>query len=484
MKVLLLHLPLVRRSWLGQFSLPEPLAQMYLAPVLADRHELRLVDLRVTPRLEQALDGWRPEAVIVGVNPLYYAAADRSLALLRELFPRLRILLCADAEYGNGHVSERPLDFAHPLADALVEPYFLAPLKAIVVETLAAWDEGRSIAEVPGLWVQTSPGNWSPTESVPNRAADIGVPDRKPLGRARGSYRFAGIGRMAHLFYTYGCRYKCRFCPMSKHDGSVVARSLDDVVAELSELTEPHVFLEDFEPFLAPEAMSRLADAVEGAGIRKHWYMLTRSDTALEQEDLIRRWQGLGLRWLYLGLDGASPERLKEIKKATTVGTNEKALARMSELGLCVSGGFVVRSDFTLDDFRALRTYVRRLRSPLVGFTVETPFVGTALFDEREKSLTTRDWSLFDMEHAVLPTVLPLDVFYREMTRLHVANGLRATPSMLRHYPLRDLVRIWAGGARGVLGARRSARDHEHPTGLGRGPRARRARRAPAAAHA
>lgn len=469
MKVLLLHLPSARRSWLARFSVPEPLAQIYLAPALADRHELRLVDLRVTPKLERELDGFRPDAAVVGVNPVHYAAADRPLAELRQLFPRIKILLCADAEYGNTHVEERPLDFAHPLADAIAQPYFLATLRTIVPQALAAWEEGRPIADVQGLWRQSSPGRWSRTQPVENKVGDIGVPDRRLLGRARGTYRFAGIGRMAHLFYTYGCKYKCRFCPMSKHDGSILARSLDDVMAELGRMTEPHVFLQDFEPFLAPEAMTRLADEVEKAGIRKSWYMLTRSDTALEQEDLIRRWHGLGLRWLYLGLDGSSPERLKEIRKANTIEANETALRRMLDLGLAVSVGFVVRSDFTREDFAGLRGYVRRLKAPMVGFTVETPLVGTKLYDENEARLTTRDWSLFDLEHAVLPTAMPLEDFYREMTRLHVMNGLRATPAMLRHWPLRDVLRVWGGGSTATMDVLRSARDHA-ATGHGATP--------------
>ncbi len=465
MNVLLLHLPLARRSYLSRFSLVEPLAQMYLAPALAPRHASRLLDLRVTPSLDRELEGWRPDAAVVGVNPVHYAACDRTLADLRERFPRIRILLCADAEYGNTHVEERPHDFAHPLADALVRPFFLAPMRRIVPQALAAWEEGRSIADVPGLLRQTSPGTWTATEHVPNVVGEIGVADRALLGRARGRYRFGGIGRMAHLFYTFGCRHKCRFCPMSKHDGSILARSIDDVMAELRGMTEPNVFLQDYEPFLAPEAMERLADAVEKAGMRKSWYMLTRSDTALDQEALIRRWKGLGLRWLYLGLDGDSTERLREIRKANTIEANEHGLRRMLELGLSVSVGFVVPSDSTREDFAALRQYVRRLKAPLVGFTVETPLVGTQLHDDNQGRLTTRDWSLYDLEHAVLPTAMPLDDFYREMARLQLGAGLRTLPAMLRHFSWRDILYTWSHGFGAVNDLRRAARDHVRPAG-------------------
>ena len=63
----------------------------------------------------------------------------------------------------------------------------------------------------------------------------------------------------------------------------------------------------------------------------------------------------------------------------------------MLRLGLGVSVGFVVPPDFAREDFAALRDYVRRLRPPLFDFTVETPLVGTTLFDETQGRLTTRD---------------------------------------------------------------------------------------------
>ncbi len=461
MNVLLVHLPLARRSYLSYFTLPEPSAAIFLAPALAERHRLRFVDLRLTGDLRRALAGFRPDAAVVGVNPLSIPALGPVLEELRARFPALRVLLHAEAEYGNTHVSERPLDFAHPLADALVQPYFLTRLREIVPAALAAGEERRPLADIAGLWLRDERGAFRPTAPAPNTVGPIGVPDRTVLGRYRGRYRFSAIGRMAHVFYTFGCAFKCRFCPMSKHDGSVVARPLDEVMAELSALSEPHVYLEDFEPFLAPEAMDALADAIEAAGIRKRWYMLTRADSALAQRERIARWKRLGLTWLYLGLDGDSLRRLKEIRKSSTLETNERALAAMLELGLAVHVGFVVRPDYTREDFAALRAYVRRLPARLVAFTVETPLVGTKLFDENEAALTSRDWSLHDLEHAVLPTRLPLRAFYREMARLQMSSGLRTLPSMLRHYPLRDTARLWALGAPALLSILGAARDHE-----------------------
>jgi hypothetical protein len=132
----------------------------------------------------------------------------------------------------------------------------------------------------------------------------------------------------------------------------------------------------------------------------------------------------------------------------------------MRELGLGVFTGFVVRPDATRDELRALDDHARRLGSPIHGYTIETPLVGTQLFDARESQLSTRDWSLFDLEHAVLPTALPLADFYREYGRLILRSGVRSLPGLLRHMPPRDFVRSSLVGWRALAEIRRSARHH------------------------
>ncbi|HZL99198.1 MAG TPA: radical SAM protein [Planctomycetota bacterium] len=459
MKVLLLRPPNDRVSYFSRFNLSEPLTEIYLGAHLAPRHEVRVVDLRVRPDLEAELGGFRPDAAVVAAHPLNLQGLDALLARLRRLAPGLRVLLVGAAEYGAEHVLERPSEYFRPLADALLPGYYLAPVRRVASAALAAWEEGRDLAAVPGLWVRSGE-RWEPTEPVPHAIGEIGVPDRTLLRRARGRYSLGGIARTAYVMYTHGCRFSCRYCSMSKLGSAIVTRPVADVVAELAELSEPNVFLADFEPLQAPQAMLALADAIEAAGIEKRWYLLTRADSALERPDVLARWQEIGLRWVFLGLDGHSAARLREIGKGSTPETSAAAVAAVRGLGLGLAVGITVSPEATREDFAEIRAAVRRLRPPLVDFTVETPLVGTRWFDQVEERLTTRDWSLYDMHHAVLPTRLPRDEFYREMTRLHVLAGWYSIPNMLRHYPLRDVARNVLRGNGAVWRSWRAARDH------------------------
>jgi magnesium-protoporphyrin IX monomethyl ester (oxidative) cyclase len=51
----------------------------------------------------------------------------------------------------------------------------------------------------------------------------------------------------------------------------------------------------------------------------------------------------------------------------------------------------------------------------IVHLTVLTPYPGTEIWHTESRRLTTLDYRLFDIQHAVVPTTLPLEDFYREL---------------------------------------------------------------------
>ena len=47
-----------------------------------------------------------------------------------------------------------------------------------------------------------------------------------------------------------------------------------------------------------------------------------------------------------------------------------------------------------------------------------TPLPGTDLWQSASQQVTTSDWEMFDILHAVLPTKLPIEEFYEEYSGL------------------------------------------------------------------
>ena len=51
-----------------------------------------------------------------------------------------------------------------------------------------------------------------------------------------------------------------------------------------------------------------------------------------------------------------------------------------------------------------------------MNISVNTPYPGTETWVTKSRKLISRDYRLFDIQHCVLPTTLPLGEFYRELT--------------------------------------------------------------------
>ena len=61
----------------------------------------------------------------------------------------------------------------------------------------------------------------------------------------------------------------------------------------------------------------------------------------------------------------------------------------------------------------------------IVNIGVNTPDPGTESWRTESRKLTTRDYRLFDIQHAVLPTKLPLEEFYRELVETQRVLSLK-----------------------------------------------------------
>jgi hypothetical protein len=53
----------------------------------------------------------------------------------------------------------------------------------------------------------------------------------------------------------------------------------------------------------------------------------------------------------------------------------------------------------------------------IVNISVNTPYPGTETWRTEARRIQTRDYRLYDIQHAVLPTRLPLAEFYEELVR-------------------------------------------------------------------
>jgi magnesium-protoporphyrin IX monomethyl ester (oxidative) cyclase len=131
---------------------------------------------------------------------------------------------------------------------------------------------------------------------------------------------------------------------------------------------------------------------------------------------VFERWAGLGLKYMFLGMEALDSAGLELYRKRVSQDENIHALEAARKLGIMVAINLIVDPAWDIEQFRMVREFALSVPE-IVHLTVLTPYPGTEIWHTESRKLTTRDYRLFDIQHAVVPTTLPLEQFYRELVR-------------------------------------------------------------------
>ena len=273
---------------------------------------------------------------------------------------------------------------------------------------LAAIEAGGDLADIPGV---VTAGDEGPPPGFVH-SLDTLLPARDLL-RHRRKYFLGVLDPCASIEFSRGCPWDCSFCSAWTFYGrSYRLVSPERVVEDLRAIREPGVFIVDDVAFIHERHGFELGDAVARAGIRKQYYLETRGDVLLRNKDVFRFWKKLGVAYMFLGLEAIDDEGLEKYRKRVPLGRNFEALEFARSLGINLAINLIVDPDWDRERFRVLRESC--LEQPeIINISVNTPYPGTESWLTEERRLATRDYRLFDIQHAVLPTRLPLAEFYK-----------------------------------------------------------------------
>jgi magnesium-protoporphyrin IX monomethyl ester (oxidative) cyclase len=406
----------------------EPLGMERVAgAALAAGHEVRVIDLQVTPRqtLEREMATFAPHAIGVSLN--YLANIPEAIDLARrakELVPGVFVFF---GGHSVSFVAEDVLAQAEGAVDAVVrgegEPA-VAPL-------LEAVRDG-GVDGVPGIITVNGRG------PAPRMLHSIDAPPpARELLRHRRRYFIGELDPCASIEFTRGCPWDCSFCSAWTFYGRSYRKASPEAAGEeMASIRERNVFIVDDVAFIRPEHGNAIAAEVERRRIRKRYYLETRADVLLRQPEVFERWARLGLQYMFLGMEAIDAEGLDLYRKRISPDENFKALELARKMGIMVAINLIVDPSWDEERFRVVRDFAMAVPE-IVHLTVMTPYPGTEVWHTESRRLTTRDYRLFDIQHAVVPTTLPLDVFYRELVRTQaVINrkhlGLRTAFGALR----------------------------------------------------
>jgi hopanoid C-3 methylase HpnR len=385
----------------------EPLGlELVAAAARAAGHDVRLVDLQVESHRDyfRMMWAWRPDAVCFSGNYLANVPEIVDLAkATKAAFPECFIFV-------GGHSVSFIAEALLTHADGAIDCVLKGEGEASVTQLLDRLAD-RAVLAVPGA--VTGQGEGPP----PCFAKDLDARPARDLLRHRRKYFIGVLDPAASIEFARGCPWDCTFCSAWTFYGrSYRTKNPEAAAEELASIAEPGIFIVDDVAFVHQEHGMAIAEAVARRGIRKRYYLETRCDVLLRNKEVFRRWRTLGLEYMFLGLEALDEDGLKVFRKRSQPDVNREALEFARSLGIMVAINLIADPGWDRARFETVRRWCLDVPE-IVNISVMTPYPGTEIWNSETRRLTSRDYRLFDIQHAVLPTTLPLEDFYAELVQ-------------------------------------------------------------------
>ncbi|MGZ7081357.1 MAG: B12-binding domain-containing radical SAM protein, partial [Thermoanaerobaculia bacterium] len=403
MRVAFLKPPIGGILGLEMLTFVEPLGPISVAACLeADGHDCKVLDLRIEgedPGLALC-HAWDPD--IVGLQCNFTTERNRTIRLAQRIkrdMPRAFVVV-------GGHDASRDAQwFRHDCVDAVAVGDGEEVMPALV-EELA---RGGDLRTIPGLvfrerdaWIATPPVTARPElDSYP-------MPARHLIADYASHYYINFRKPLALMETARGCPFKCNFCSVWKfHESTFREKSPERVVKELQAIDAPNIFITDDIFWMNVKRGEEMAKQIKAAGIKKYFTVQTRTDIIVKFPHLVEMWKDCGSLAIFLGLESVTDEGLAAVNKKNKACNNVEAINILKDLGVGFTPNFIVDPAWDRDDFTRLRDWIEQMGAYNSGFSILTPLPGTDLWDDARQRVTTHDWEMYDIVHAVLPTRLP-----------------------------------------------------------------------------
>ncbi|MCI0649608.1 MAG: B12-binding domain-containing radical SAM protein [Chloroflexi bacterium] len=309
-----------------------PLGLVFLGGPLVDAgHQVRLIDNDLYSwrhqRLIAEIAAFRPDCILLGhtgstaAHPVCLETAET----LRHAFPDVKI------GYGGvypSYAAETTLRDC-PAIDAIIR----GEGEQTVLELVAAWEGGASLAGVPGLvWRDGSQVRLNPPRP-PIGNLDAYRPGWELVDWQ--GYQLFGVGRSAGMQFSRGCPLTCTYCGQWMFWKKWRHRSPQNLVDQLAILAGEYgvkiVWLAD-ENFAADRAvvrdvLERLVAANLGLSLNIN---MTAADV-VRDADLLPLYKAAGVDYVVMGVESLEDEVVAAVRKNNPFAVSREAMRRLRQ---------------------------------------------------------------------------------------------------------------------------------------------------------
>jgi len=369
--------------------------------------DVRLIDLQVESHADyfRMVSEFRPDAICFSCN--YLANVPEIVDLAKSTKSRMPGCFIFVGGHSASFTAREFLEHGNGAIDCVLRGEGEAQMPPLLE---AIEHDRHALNLVPGT---ISPDGEGPTPGFVQSLDDI-RPARDLL-RHRRKYFIGHLDPAASIEFSRGCPWDCAFCSAWTFYGrSYRTVSPEVAVDELRHIREPGVFIVDDVAFIQDRHGMEIAEGVARAGIKKNYYLETRADVFLRNKEVFRLWRKLGVQYVFMGFEAIDEAGLQKFRKRVDMGRNYEALEYARSLGFTVAINIIADPDWDEARFAAVREWCLSIPE-VVNISVNTPYPGTETWQTEARKLVSTDYRLFDIQHAVLPTKLPLERFYAEL---------------------------------------------------------------------
>lgn len=385
-----------------------PLGLAYIAAYLEKKgEEVYILDLKAEnmnlAQFQAYLKNINPDFIGITSTTVEIENALGIAELAKHIIPKVKIVL------GGTHPSIMPDEvLSNPQVDFVIRGEGEFALYELVNESnqiqnilnLSYKDNGGIIHNISRPLIED-------LDAMPFPAYHL-LPMKK-YKLSLGSYkRIPGINMIA----TRGCPGKCIFCHTGIFGKKTRTRSARSLLEEIKLLQKDYnikeiSFYDDtFTTF--KDNVKEFCERIIKEKIDITWSCMSRIDFI--DKEILGLMKQAGCHQIGYGLESASPEILKKIRKPISLLSVRKVVSLTKEAGIDVRGMFMLGNPGeTEETLKETISFAINLDLDLALFNITIPFPGTEMhaWAKERGYLINVDWRAFDGGHAIirLPTI-------------------------------------------------------------------------------
>lgn len=386
MKILFVFPPMLPEERYGKLAgagsyLP-PLGLLYLATVLKDKYEVKIIDggsLDITVEdVVKEIEQWKPD--IVGVSTLTSAfyRAIFLCKLVKKINPKITTIL------GGPHPSACPEE---SIKDENVDIVVVGEGEKTLEELVEKIKAGEDISSVNGIYYKKD-GHvmfTQPRGRIINLDTELPFPDRDLVNMDlyKPSVLHYKNVPVFSVMCGRGCPYRCTFCNCAKvFRGKVTIRTPENVISEIKFLIEKYgakeIMLWDDTFGIFKNWTLKFCDMIKPLKIT--WSVWMRVNLA--NKEVLKKMSESGCWHISYGVESGNQKVLDTIKKGFTIQQVKDAFKWTHEVGMEARGTFIFGlPNDTWETMMDTINIAIEINADYAQFQLLTPYPATELWD-------------------------------------------------------------------------------------------------------